>query len=326
MHKMWETYPQMNYELQEVQKLMKKNIHLKNKEVEQAILEMMSASGKMLRPAYQLLFANFGVKNSEKKRLALAAAVEMLHTATLIHDDIVDKSPTRRGKESIAHRFGNDVAVYAGDYLFVACFKLLSNFAGDTRSLQLNAASMEKILGGELGQMNMRYNVNQSVEDYVENISGKTAELFALSCFIGVYEAGATKMFSHKVYDIGRNIGIAFQIIDDLLDYTQTTGIIGKPVLEDIKQGVYSLPLLYALEERKEELSIILSKKSEMTDEDIHKVIEIMWKTSAIEKTKKQAKHYTDSALKAIQKLPNDKGNTREIIFDITNQLLNRQD
>ena len=115
----------------------------------------------------------------------------MLHTASLIHDDIVDQADTRRSLPTIRAQFGNDVAVYAGDYLFVCCFKLLADYAGSLKSLQINSRSMETILAGELGQMSKRYDLNVTIEDYLENISGKTAELFALSCFIGAYESGA---------------------------------------------------------------------------------------------------------------------------------------
>jgi len=325
MHKMWTNYPQLEKELAQVQKLMQESIKLKNPNVSQAILEMMNAGGKMLRPAYQLMFSNFGKKQDQRKKLSLAASVEMLHTATLIHDDIVDMAATRRGVETIAHRFGNDVAVYAGDYLFASVFKLMSRYSTDMRVLQVNARAMEKILSGELGQMNMRYNLEQTVDNYVENISGKTAELFALSCFIGAYEADSSKLVSKYAMDIGRNIGLAFQVIDDLLDYTVEENAFGKPVLEDMKQGVYSLPLLLALEEKKEELAPLLQKGLEMTDEDIEKVLAIMNQTQAIERTKELAESFTKKALNGILRLPKTKENTREKLYEITKGILMRK-
>ena len=130
LHPLWQEYPTLQSELTETLALMEQTVKLKNKPVEKAVLEMIHAGGKLLRPAYQLLFSRFGPEQDRQKAIALAASIEMLHTASLIHDDIVDKADTRRNLPTVAASFGNDVAVYAGDYLFVCCFKLLSDYAG----------------------------------------------------------------------------------------------------------------------------------------------------------------------------------------------------
>lgn len=149
VHAMWQNYPEIETELAQSLALIEDNIHTKNQAVTDAILKMISAGGKLLRPAYCLLFSQFNAVDRQKM-IALAAAVETLHTATLIHDDIVDDSDLRRHQESIQARFGKDVAVYAGDYLFVVCFKLLANYASDLKSIQFNSQTMDQILGGEL--------------------------------------------------------------------------------------------------------------------------------------------------------------------------------
>ncbi|MDR0922437.1 MAG: polyprenyl synthetase family protein [Lactobacillales bacterium] len=325
LNQIWQPYPELSNELKQTVQLMENSLKLKNKDVEKAILEMIHNGGKLLRPAYQLLFSNFGANKDEKKRLALAASIEMLHTATLIHDDVVDHALTRRGTASIAHRFGSDVAVYAGDYLFVTCFKLMADFASSMRSLQFNSNSMERILNGELGQMNDRYNLDETVDQYIENISGKTAELFGMSCFVGAFESGCTERFSKNVGEIGQHIGLAFQMIDDLLDYTQSAENFGKPVLQDMVQGVYSLPLLYALQEKREELVPILLKKEQMTETDIATIVEKVYQTKAIEKTQKLAESYTVKALNGLKKLPDDEKNTRELLIELTEKILERK-
>lgn len=325
MHPIWKPYPQLTKELIQTKELMDKNLLIKNKSVQNAILEMINQGGKMLRPAYQLLFSQFGQPDEDKK-IALAAAVEMLHTATLIHDDIIDKSTTRRGTPSIAHQFGEAIAVYAGDYLFVTTFKLMANYSDNLKSLQMHSHSMEKILNGELGQMDFRYNLEQSSKNYLENISGKTAELFSLSCAIGVLESGGSEDLANKAREIGKNIGIAFQIIDDYLDYTQTEQVIGKPVLEDMKQGVYSLPLLLALKTKKEVLAPILAKKDAMTDYDVTLIEKIIHETTALKETKIIAHSFTENALKIIRKLPENSENTKETLEAITQKLLYRID
>ncbi|SJZ76571.1 heptaprenyl diphosphate synthase [Pilibacter termitis] len=321
----WANIPSLQTELAEVRDLMKHSISLKNKEVENAILEMLEHGGKMLRPAYQLLFSNFGKEKNREKRLSLAASIELLHTATLIHDDVVDKATIRRGQKSIAHQFGSDVAVYAGDYLFVTVFKILAKHSASLENIEQHAGSLEKILTGELGQMNNRYNLNMTVDEYIENISGKTAELFALSAFVGASESKASLTISRLAYEIGKNCGIAFQILDDLLDYTQNSDTLGKPVLEDMKQGVYSLPLLLALEEKRADLTSFLQKKHEMTSFDIEKIEQIIHDTNAIERAEQLANHYTEKSLKKIKRLPLEETNSREILYELTKSLVERK-
>lgn len=325
IHPMWKQYPELQQELSITLQLMEESVKLKNKQVEQAILAMIHSGGKLLRPAYQLLFNQFGPEQDEKKATALAASIEMLHTATLIHDDIVDDAATRRGLPTIRSQFGNDTAVYAGDYLFVCCFKLLADYASSIKSLQLNSRSMEKILSGELGQMSSRYNTKITVKEYIENISGKTAELFSLSCFVGAFESGCSERFAKQTGQIGLDIGIAFQIIDDILDYTQDEQTIGKPVLEDMRQGVYSLPLIYALQKDADALLPYLVKKDTMSLEDTQTVLRLVQELGGVQKAQQLATDYTEKALKAVQKLPETPRHTKESLATLTRAILVRQ-
>ncbi len=324
LHPMWQDYPDLAKQLTTTLHLMEDVVKLKNKNVESAVLDMIHAGGKLLRPAYQLLFAQFGPEQDEKKATALAASIEMLHTATLIHDDIVDDSELRRGLPTIRSTFGNDTAVYAGDYLFICCFKLLSDYSTSLRSLQLNSRSMEKILDGELGQMDDRYKLDQTVEEYLENISGKTAELFALSCSVGAFESGNSERFAKKAGMIGQNIGIAFQIMDDLLDYDAASDTLGKPVLEDVRQGVYSLPLIHAINQDNEELQYLLEKKNQLTAEDALTVQRLVHQLGGTTYAQQLASDYTDQALKDIRKLPDNYFNTKETLERLTRQILLR--
>ncbi|MGX6962091.1 polyprenyl synthetase family protein [Vagococcus xieshaowenii] len=324
VHPLWNQYPSLKKELEQTLTLMATSINLANKEVETAILDMINSGGKLLRPAYLLLFSQFGKKRELNKMMALAASMETLHTATLIHDDIVDEADTRRNLPTVQSTFGKDVAVYAGDYLFVSCFKLVAKYASSLKSVQLNVDSMEKVLNGELGQMNQRYNYEVTVDDYLTNISGKTAELFSLSCFLGAFESGAPTLVSKSAKDIGFNIGMAFQILDDILDYSQSEATIGKPVLEDMKQGVYSLPLLCALETHQEALIPLLEKKHAMTDSDTQTVYTIIQEADAVEKARHLAQSYTEKALTSINKLPKNNEQTKEILSQLTLSLLKR--
>ncbi|WP_270268262.1 polyprenyl synthetase family protein [Enterococcus avium] len=325
LHPMWQDYPDLAKQLTTTLQLMEDVVKLKNKKVESAVLDMIHAGGKLLRPAYQLLFAQFGPEQDEKKATSLAASIEMLHTATLIHDDIVDESELRRGLPTIRSTFGNDTAVYAGDYLFICCFKLLSDYSTSLKSLQLNSRSMEKILDGELGQMDDRYKLDQTVEEYLENISGKTAELFALSCSVGAFESGNSERFAKKAGMIGHNIGIAFQIMDDLLDYQADAATLGKPVLEDVRQGVYSLPLIYALNQDNSQLRPYLEKQKQMTVEDTLQVQRLVQELGGVDYAQQLATEYTEQALKYIRKLPDNYFNTKEKLERLTSQILSRK-
>ena len=324
IHPMWDQYPTIKNDLKKTLELMSSSINLPNKEIEKSILELFHSGGKLLRPAYLLLFAELGKKTDTKKSIALAAAMETLHTATLIHDDIIDKADVRRGVSTIQTKFDKDVAVYSGDYLFIVCFKLLVQYTDSLKSVKLNTSSMEKVLLGELGQMNTRYQMDVTVDEYIQNISGKTAELFALSCFLGYYENGGSTRTASTCREIGKSIGIAFQIVDDILDYSQSEKTIGKPVLEDVKQGVYSLPLICAIEENKEYFESLLVKKEMMTDEDSKLVHQGVVTYKGVEKAYRLADEYTQNALTLIQSLPDNKEKTKEIIYEVTKNILIR--
>ncbi|MFD0898653.1 polyprenyl synthetase family protein [Loigolactobacillus binensis] len=319
---MWQQYPELAPELKATLTLMEQNIKTHDPKVSAAIIDMIHSGGKLLRPAYCLLFSRFH-ETERKKMIALAAAVETLHTATLIHDDIVDDSDLRRNQPTIQARFGKDTAVYAGDYLFVVCFKLLSHYTSGLRSIRANTRSMEKILNGEIRQMNMRYNLAMRVEDYILQIKGKTAQLFATACFIGAYESGNSQLFARQCEKIGTAIGTAFQVVDDILDYAQTSQVLGKPVLEDVRQGVYSAPLIFALQQPTPELLTLLKKRSAMTDADCERVRQLVIAAGGVTTAQELAAKYTDEALKAIGKLP--AGEARDDLQRLTKQLLTRE-
>jgi heptaprenyl diphosphate synthase len=307
-------FPGLASDLDKVKNLMKKSMVLKNELVKNAIFDIFDAGGKMLRPAYLLLFADFTNLKSEQ-RIALAAAVEMLHTATLIHDDIIDKAGTRRGVVTVSAKYGEDVAVYAGDYLFVSVFKILAKQSFNLSNVTNQTESIERLLGGELGQMTLRYDLTQTIDDYLTNISGKTAELFAMACATTAV-IDDNKRLAKLSYDIGRNIGIAFQIMDDYLDYASDEEILGKPVMEDIQQGVYSAPILFALQAEPEKVAALLKEQR------FEEIYSVLTETAALDKTKKLAYRYTDQAAKLIAKLPT--GDTTKKISILTKKLLER--
>ena len=322
IHPMWHEYPTLAPELASALTLIEKQITTNNTPVAKAIMEMINGGGKLLRPAYCLLFSRFQDTDREKM-IALAAAIETLHTATLIHDDIIDKSPTRRNQVTIQKQFGPDTAVYAGDYLFVVCFKLLAHYASSLRSIQQDSGSMEKILKGELDQMATRYQTQITINDYLKQVSGKTGQLFALSCFVGAYESGGTTNFAKTAEKIGMNIGIAFQLLDDILDYTSDGETLGKPVYEDVRSGVYSAPLILAMQRDRKAFLPLLAKKEHISDTEMIQLRDLVIKYEGVKQAYTMAQQRTELATAGLQKLP--AGAARDDLIRLTESLLKRK-
>lgn len=319
MHPIWNQYPEIKKELCEIVTLMDQNAKCKDKIIENSIKEMVHSNGKMIRPAFTVLASKFGEYNGEKAR-ALGAVVEMFHMATLVHDDIIDDAKLRRGEETIQSKYGKAYAVYIGDYLFCLCFKLLAGTAS-LQSIQVDSRSMSRICLGEVEQLNSRFDKEVSVKNYLRRISGKTAELFSLSLYVGAAESGCSNKMSRLFWNIGHHIGMAFQIIDDLLDYTGDVALLGKDGANDLTDGIYNLPLIYALQKKPKELMALLDQET-YTQEDIQEIIRLTHVYGGIEEAKKLAMKYTQKAYKLIDKLPECEYKT--ILMDVAKMLLDR--
>ncbi|WP_188733450.1 polyprenyl synthetase family protein [Oceanobacillus neutriphilus] len=325
VHPMWGPYPRLQADLQSVLQVIESHLQIHDKHIEATIKELVYSGGKLLRPAYTLLCAQIGdVSNQDKERsIAVAAALETLHMATLIHDDVIDEADYRHGNPTIHTQQGNQFAIYSGDYLFCVCFTILSKYARTLAHLEFNARSMEKILTGELDQLHARYQMGTSIKDYLARISGKTAQLFAVSCYSGAIISQATRRQTMLAWSMGHYIGMAFQIIDDVLDFKGDFNTVRKPTLADIRQGIYTLPLIYALREQPEKLSPYLNKKADLTDDELMEVLAIVEQTKGIEKSKRVARKYIDKALKSLSKLPD--GDYKETLYELTAMLLDRK-
>ena len=320
MDKMWNSNIEIKNELEEVVKLMKKNARCKDKFIEKSILELIESGGKMLRPAFVIMASKWGEKQEERIR-ALAAVVEMLHMATLVHDDVIDDAKMRRGSETIQSKYGKDYAVYIGDYLFCACFKLLASEAS-LQSIKVDSKSMSRICLGEIDQLNSRFNNNLSVRNYLSRISGKTAELFSLSMYVGAAESKCSEKLSREFWNIGHNVGMAFQIIDDILDYTGTDDSIKKSSMNDIKQGIYTLPFIYAFNENKKKFEPYM-KKEEYDDHSLSEIINLVIDNKGVKKAKELAQKYTNKAFKRIDRLPNNQ--YKVVLIEVIEKLLKRE-
>ncbi|HEY5560944.1 MAG TPA: polyprenyl synthetase family protein [Clostridiaceae bacterium] len=319
MDNFWKEYPIIKNDLEAVTKIMKKNIACREKIVENVILELIDAGGKQLRPAFLIIAARFGEFNKEEI-YPLAAVIEMLHMGTLVHDDIIDDSMLRRGIETVQAKLGKEYAVYIGDFLFCRCFKILSEHSS-LKSINIDSNTMSRMCMGEIGQFSSKFNQQVSVNKYLKRISSKTAELFSLSFYTGAVESKCSNKLSRDLSKIGHNIGMAFQIIDDILDFTGDEKVIGKPKGNDIKQGIYTLPLIYVLQKESLRLSPILSKNS-FDEIDINNIVNIVKELGGIEKSRALAVRYTERSFDLINTLPSCE--SKNLLLKITENLLIR--
>ncbi|MGL9747597.1 polyprenyl synthetase family protein [Enterococcus raffinosus] len=318
----WNEYPKIQENLIQVKKLISQRLVINNKSIEEAITKFSSTGGKMIRPALFFLFADFGEKKQQEQLIKVAASLELLHSATLIHDDIIDDSPTRRGMPSVQSRFGKDVAVYTGDFMYTSYFELLAECMSETPFLLKNAQAMKKVLQGELTQMTCTFNPDQSINDYLRNINGKTAELIRLSCQEGAYFGGADKKLQARAKRIGSAIGLAFQVYDDILNFSLELGDEQKPILTDVQQGIFTLPLLIARDNCPKVVRPYLEQPENLSQKELIQLAFYVDNFDGITGALKFARKLTNKALNEIQELPD--GDNKEILKKVATQLLER--
>ncbi len=246
LHSLWTSFPSYQKKLSEVQghilSVVEEAPGLINEN-----LGILKTPGKMLRPAFVMMSAGIG-QDTDKNVSKVAAAVELLHTATLIHDDVIDASSSRRNNPALHVRAGIKTAVLAGDFLFSKALELASSANSEGLVGAVNKGIAE-ICMSEIEQDSEQGNYFIDRETYFRRIHGKTAELFALSCRVGAVLGGAEPEEADAFYEVGRNFGIAFQIEDDVLDYRGSVQKLGKPVGNDLKDGIPTLPLILAIED-----------------------------------------------------------------------------
>lgn len=301
MSNFWSLYPDLQEQLDEVTKIIEDSVRDSHDFIINAVHDTVQSGGKLLRPAFVLLGSTFG-EEPKRNILNLAAIVEMLHIATLIHDDIIDEAKLRRGVESVQSKYGKDSAVFIGDYLFAKIFTLVSEDFHKESAIGLSKVIM-KICRGELIQYSVRYKFNSSIMQYLRIITGKTASLFSVSLLVGAEETNANEKIKSALAKTGYRIGMAFQIIDDCLDYS-TKNIIKKSTMNDLKQGYLTLPVIYALQNDKDGKLENLLKNSTFTNEEIGLIHSAVVENNGLEQSRTLAKKYTKKAYDSLRKLP----------------------
>lgn len=258
---------------------------------------LVTSGGKRLRPALCLLSARGGKEFDLKRTLPLAVALELIHTASLVHDDVIDSSDTRRGEPTANAKWGNQVAILSGDYIFARAFSLIAA-AGYSNRVSVRLAELVCNLSvGEIIQDNAVYQASRGYEDYFCRIKKKTADFLEICCDLGAEVGGLTSAEGAKLAEYGHCIGMAFQITDDLLDILQTEETMGKPAGNDIRQGIVTLPVIRALEVSPEaEVLRQIVTDPEMGTADVERALEIVKATDGIDKAKEKADEYLERA------------------------------
>ncbi len=263
---------------------------------------LVRAGGKRLRPALFLLCAK-QEKQDNPEKIPLAMAVELIHMATLVHDDVIDFADIRRGKPTANVIFGNHSSVLAGDYLFAKAFSIVAQHSSPDR-LRILTDAIAVMCEGEILQAKDLYSLDQSIADYFYKINCKTADFIAASCRLGGQAAQYNRTDIDALHQYGYCIGMAFQITDDILDVTAQAAEVGKPTGNDLKQGIITLPALYALQQsgkQAQQLRRIIESKA-ITDLQLEQALNLIREGGAVEHCYEQADHYLQRAREFLPK------------------------
>ncbi len=266
---------------------------------------LISSGGKRLRPMLTLAMARLSGYSGDG-HIKLSAAVEFLHTATLLHDDVVDQSDMRRGKQAARMLWGNEASVLVGDFLLGQAFKMMVE-VGSLQALDILSSAAAVIAEGEVMQLGAAKNTATNEDEYLAVIRAKTAELFAAACEVGPVLAGKDKSEIAACRSYGMNLGIAFQLVDDALDYGGKSAKLGKNVGDDFREGKITLPVVLSFRRGSDSERAFWNRtlgKGEVNDGDLDTAMGLMAKHHAIEDTVGRARHYGAIATDALALVP----------------------
>jgi len=310
-------------EIKRVERRMREGIDEHHEMLAEAIDYLISAGGKRLRPVIVLLATRFRPDIDQAKATALAAAVEMLHTATLVHDDFIDNAFLRRGKPTLNRHWSPGATILTGDYLFARSAGLAAE-TDNVRVIKIFSMTLMTIVNGELNQFFNNGHVRPPTrEEYFQRIYAKTASLFAAGAETGGILAGLSEYQIQALHDYGYNLGMAFQIMDDILDFQSTESHLGKPVANDLRQGIVTLPALIFLDSYPDHPTILKSlAKKRLTDEEVQAVVTEIRAIGGIQGALNEAKRFAAQAQEALEPLP--KNGIWSALFDLADYAVAR--
>ena len=311
-------------DLSDIEKALSDNLNPYLDLVSEVAGHLLFSGGKRLRPLLMVLSARLCGYTGDYEK-TFSTALEYLHTATLLHDDLVDEATLRRGKEVAHSNWGNSITVLVGDYLLARALSISAG-TGRLRVIQILAELTESMSQGEVHQLMRKGDINLEEEEYLEVIRRKTAMLFEAACRVSAIISDAPPASEKALADFGYNLGIAFQMADDLFDYTLTTSDFGKAVGADLREGKLTLPVISALRNATpddKELMIKIIKDQNFSVEDFKTLVELLEKHGGLAYTQKVAAAYIDKAKQALSIF--ESSQTRDIMLDIADYALARR-
>jgi len=314
-------YEPIREELEAFESILEQQLSSQHALVERLVKHGARLGGKRLRPALLLLSAK-AVGPLRREHLVLAAVVEMIHTATLVHDDVLDEAVLRRHLDTVNARWGNQASVLLGDYLFTHSFYLASTL-GDAFACQMIGQATNVVCEGELRQIGSQGNLGLSETEYIEIIEAKTAALCSCCCRLGAHYAGASPQVEQSLADYGRALGIAFQIADDLLDVVGDESTAGKSLGTDLEQLKPTLPLIRVLgqlaEPDRRELAVLLGRGGARREQ----LAPWLARSDALDYSRRVAARYAEEARGHLDGLPC--GPLRTVLKQLTGFVVDRQ-
>ncbi len=300
--KLVDIYYKMKKDIKEIENELSRTIAIDQNTLDKSSHQLLKAGGKRIRPVFVLLAGHFGEYQFDTLK-KVATALELIHMATLVHDDVIDDANQRRGKLTVKAKWDNKVAMYTGDYIFAQALILITEFKNQEMHETLSNAIVS-MCEGEIDQIADFNNWSQSLKNYLRRIKRKTALLIAISCKLGALASHADKETVRSLYHYGYNVGMAFQIVDDILDFTGTTEQLGKPAGSDLRQGNITLPALYSLHysNEKEKLRAII--KEGHVNKRMEEIIDLIRTSDGIEYSKQLALKYVEKAKKSLSNIP----------------------
>ncbi|GAB6153518.1 polyprenyl synthetase family protein [Desulfosporosinus burensis] len=302
MKQLW-LFNQINSDLQRVEKELTKFVETDFPILQDSAVHLLSAGGKRLRPAFTLLAGKF-YGYSLEKLMPVAMALELIHMSSLVHDDVVDASMTRRGRPTVKAKWGNIVSIETGDYLFAKSLVLISRIDHPEVARILAEISVE-MCQGEIQQIKSSFDVEQNLKQYYYRIKRKTALLISACCKLGALVSGAPRRQVWALGAYGHSLGMAFQIVDDVLDITAKPSEFGKPIGGDLRQGIMTLPMILALKLTSEPARLkVLLGQIDKTEEEVAETIGLIKATKAIDESMRLVDLYVQKAKRHLQDLP----------------------
>ncbi len=283
---------------------------------------IVAAGGKRLRPALLLLMSG-ALGCTSEQRLNLAAVVEFIHTATLLHDDVVDESTLRRGRATANEAFGNPASVLVGDFLYSRAFQMMVQ-AQNMRVMEVLAEATNVIAEGEVHQLMNMHDASLSEEEYLRVIRSKTAKLFEASARLAAILAQASPALEAACADYGQALGTAFQVIDDVLDYDGDVAEMGKNLGDDLREGKVTLPLIVAMQRGSSSQRALIEQAVQEGDSaQMGQILAIVQETGALDQTRSRAAQEAQRAIDALSLLP--PSSYRDALHSLAAQLLDRR-